>query len=86
MPVASQFGIMIGNHYHVEGSRRDGLVTARTQVLLTRLVGLDRDDGHVERIAHAIAPMVTSTASATMTKSSAVFSCSRKGLKPMPRR
>ena len=61
-------------------------MAARAEVLLLRLVGLDRGDGHVERIAHAITPIVASTASTTITMSSTVLSWSRKGLKPTPRR
>lgn len=86
MPVPAQVDVVVGYNHQVEHPRRNGLLAARAEVLLSRLVGLDRSDGHVERIAHAITPIVASSASTTMTTSSAVLSCSRKGLKPTPRR
>ncbi len=74
--------VIVGNHHNVEDPCRDGVVAARAEVLLVRLVGLNRGDGHPEKIAHAMTASVANTANTTMTMSRTVFRCSRNGLKP----
>lgn len=86
MPVTSEVGSIVGNDDEMERSRRYVPVASGTEVVLGRLVGLDRGDCHVEKIAHAISESIADRATTTMMTSKVVFLCSRKGLKPTVRR
>jgi len=86
VPVTTHVDRIVGDHHEVESPGRDGVVTARADVLFDRLIGLNGADGHPENIAHAITATVARTAKTTITMSSAVLSCSRNGLKPTSRR
>lgn len=84
VPMTAQVGSVVGDDHEVEGPRRDDPLAARTEVFLHRLVGLYRVDGYPEKIAHAMTASIARIATTTMTMSSVLFSCSRKGLKPTP--
>lgn len=86
MPVATHVGRLVRNDHQMERARRDRQLAPRAEVLLLGLVGLDRIDGYVEKMAHAMTAKVESTAITTMTMSRADFSCSRKGLNPTSKR
>ena len=78
--------LVVGDHDQMERPRWDRVVTARAEVLLDRLVGLDRVDRYPAKIAHAMTAAMASTAMTTITMSMAVFLCSRNGLNPTPGR
>lgn len=84
VPMATEIRSLVGNHDQVEGALGNAPFTARADVLLRRLVGLDGTDRYVEKTAHAINATITASATTTMTTSRVVFLCSRKGLKPTP--
>lgn len=86
MPVPPEIDGVVGYDHDVEGPGRDGQLTAGAQVLLLRLVGLNRIDRYVEKSAHAMTAMVRATAPMTIAMSSADFSFSRNGLNPTPKR
>jgi len=86
VPVTAHVDRIVGYDDEMEGPGRDGVLTARAEVLLDRLIGLNGAHRHPERIAHAITATMARTAITTIAMSSAVFSCSRNGLKPTPRR
>lgn len=86
MPMTSQVGFIIRNHHEMKRSRRNGEITARAEILLDRLVRLDRTDGYVEKSAHAITASIAAPATTTMTMSRVLFSWSRNGLNPTPAR
>lgn len=83
MPVTTKIRGLVGHHHDVESACPDGQVAPRAEVLLARLIGLDRGDGHPEKIAHPITSKVATRASTTITMSAALRSCSRNGLNPM---
>jgi hypothetical protein len=72
---------IVGDHHYVECAGRDEVVTTRAEVLLHRLVRLDRSNCYPE-IAHATSANVTTMATTTRTMSNAVLRCSLNGLKP----
>ena len=86
MPVSTQVRSFIRNDNQMEGAGRDSQITARADVLLDCLVGLDRADCYVENRAHAITAMITTTVRTIRTTSTIDLSCSRNGLNPTPRR
>jgi hypothetical protein len=86
VPMAPQIRSHIWNHNQVKGALGNAPFTARAGVLLGCLIGLHWSDGYVEKTAHAINATITASATTTMTTSSLVFLCSRKGLKPTVRR
>ncbi len=86
MPVTTHVGRLVWNDHEMERARRDGRLASRAEVLLLRLVRLDRVDGYVEKIAHAITANVASTAMTTTAMSRADFSWARKGLNPTSKR
>ena len=73
---------MIRHDNHVKGSRWNGVVASRADVLLEGGVGLDRGDGYPEKIAHAITASVNTIATTNITTSAILLSSSRNGLKP----
>lgn len=84
MPVASQVGVQLGHDDEVSFAHFDRTVTAGTDVLLAGGIRLDRCDGlYPERAAHSTRATVSRIAPATKAKSTTVFRCWRKGLKPM---
>ncbi len=86
MPVTAQVGRLVRDHNEMERARWDRRLASRAEVLLLRLVGLDRIDGYVEKIAHAMTANVASTAMTTTAMSRADFSWARKGLNPTSKR
>ena len=86
MPVTTHVGRLVWNDDQMERARRDRRLASRAEVLLPRLVGLDRIDGYVEKIAHAMTANVASTAITTTAMSSADSSWARKGLNPTSKR
>ncbi len=86
MPVTTHVGGPVRNDHEMERPRWDRQLAPRAEVFLLGLVGLDRVDGYVEKMAHAMTANVDSTAITTMTMSRADFSCSRKGLNPTSKR
>lgn len=84
--MTSQVDGVIGDDDQVESAGWNRLLTARAEILLHCLIGLNRVDGHPEKIAHATTPNVATIATTTMTMSTTVFRCSLKGLNPTPRR
>jgi hypothetical protein len=86
VPMAPEIRGLIRDHDQVEGALGDAPLTTRADVLLRGLVRLYGSDGYVEKTAHAINATITARARTTMTTSSVVFLCSRKGLKPTVRR
>ncbi len=86
MPVTTHVCRLVRDHNEMERAGRDGRLASRAEVLLLRLVGLDRIDGYVEKIAHAMTANVASTAMTTTAMSRADFSWARKGLNPTSKR
>lgn len=86
MPMTSQIGFVIRNHYEMKRSRWNGEIAARAQIFLDRLVRLDGTDGYVEKSAHAMTASIAAPATTTMTMSRVLFSWSRNGLNPTPAR
>ena len=86
MPVTTHVGLLVRNDYKMECARRDRQLAPRAEVFFLGLVGLDRVDGYVEKIAHAITANVESTAITTIAISRTDVSCSRKGLNPTSKR
>lgn len=88
VPMSAQVRGIVGHHHEMKGSRRDGEIATGTQVVLHRLVGLDRGHGGLfyPNRAHAITARVAATARTTITMSRTERSCSRKGLNPTSRR
>ena len=86
MPVTSQIGCIVGHNHQMELARRYLTLTSGAQITLCCLIRLNRGDGHVEKIAHAIRAIITAIATTTMMMSKAVFLCSRNGLKPTCKR
>ena len=82
VPVTSHFDGVVGDHHDMKGPREDGVVTAGADIGLHRLIRLDGVDVHPAKIAHAMTARMASTAKTTIAMSSAVFWCSRNGLKP----
>lgn len=78
----SEIGSLVGNHHEMVRAGRNRTMTTRAQILLGSLVGLNRGDRHVEKMAHAIRANIAAIATTTMMMSNVVFLCSRKGLKP----
>lgn len=78
MPMPPEIGRMVGHHHEVERSRRDGVVTAWTDVGLPGGMGLDGSDGdvvvgsHPAKIAQATTANVSAIAPTTMAMSKAV--------------
>jgi hypothetical protein len=84
MPVATKIGFEFGSDHEVSFSGFDGAVTSWTDVALAGGVRLHRsDDLYPERAAHATRATAMRSVPITKAKSSAVFRCERKGLKPM---
>lgn len=86
MPVATQIGLVVGNHDEVERSRWDRQIAPGADVVLHRLIGLDGTDRYVEKSAHAITAMMATTVRTIITMSTTDLSCSRNGLNPTPKR
>ncbi len=86
MPVTTQVGCLVRDHNEMERARRDSHFASRAEVLFLCLVGLDRIDGYVEKIAHAMTANVASTAMTTTAMSRTDFSWARKGLNPTSKR
>ena len=63
-------------------ARRNGVLTAGAEVVLTGGVGLHRGDRHPEKIAHATTAKIAISAMTMAAMSAALLSCSRNGLKP----
>lgn len=82
VPVAPQVDGIVGHDNDVERPGGDGQITARAQVVLGRLIRLDRADRYVEKIAHAITATVAAIAATTMAMSTPDLSWSRNGLNP----
>lgn len=82
MPVPAQVGLVVGDHNEVKSARRDGLLTARAQVILAGRIGLDGSDRHPEKIAHATTATIAISAMTIAAISAALLFCSRNGLKP----
>jgi len=83
VPMAAQIGLVIWNDHDVIGPHRDGEITPRTEIILTRGVSLNGTDGYPENMAHATRAIAAPIASTTMTMSTGDRLCSRNGLKPM---
>ena len=66
MPVTSQVGLFVGDHDQVERAGGDLVLTPGTEILLGGRIGLDRCDGHPEKIAHAMTAKVARMATTTM--------------------
>ena len=86
VPVPSQIGCVVRYNHQMEPARWDLALTPGAKVPLGGLIRLNRGDGHVEKMAHAIRAIIAAIATTTMMMSSAVFLCSRKGLKPTCKR
>ena len=84
VPVAAKIGLLLGNDDQVSLADLDGAITSGADVALTGGVRLHRsDDFYPERAAHATRATAMRSVPITKAKSSAVFRCERKGLKPM---
>ncbi len=86
MPVTTHIGRLVWNDDQMKCARRNRRLASRAEVLLLRLVGLDRIHGYVEKIAHAMTANVANTAMTTTAMSRADFSWARKGLNPTSKR
>lgn len=84
MPTKVRF--IIGDDDDVMGARGNGVLTARTQIVLLGGVRLNRSDRHPEKIAHNTRPIAAPMARTIMSKSTLERSWSRNGLKPMVKR
>lgn len=80
--MASEIWFVIRHDNNMKGSRWNGVLTPRADVLLEGGVGLNRGDGYPEKIAHAITASVNTIATTNITTSATPFSSSRNGLKP----
>jgi hypothetical protein len=74
MPVPSQIGLMVGHDYQVKGAGGNDGLTAGTDVLLARRVGLHRGHGHTEKIAHARTANIATNATTNTTMSAVLRS------------
>lgn len=84
MPVPTKIGFEFGSDHQVSLAGFDGAITSWADVALTGGVRLHRsDDLYPERAAHATRATAMRSVPITKAKSSAVFRCERKGLKPM---
>ncbi len=84
MPMAAKIGLLFRDHHQVSFAGFDGAITSWADVALTGGVRLHRsDDLYPERAAHATRATAMRSVPITKAKSSAVFRCERKGLKPM---
>ena len=72
--MSAQIRLEIGHHDEMEGPRADRHLTARAEVLLARGIGLDRGDGHPEKIAHASTAKIATNAITMAAMSAALFS------------
>ena len=73
---------MVGDYHEVKHARRDGVLTARAEVLLASGIGLDGGNRHPEKIAHATTATIAISAMIIAAISAALLFCSRNGLKP----
>ncbi len=74
MPVTSQIGRLLGYHHDVIDALGDGQLAAGTEVFLGSRVGLDRGDGHPEKIAHDTTANVATIVMTSMAMSAALLS------------
>jgi len=84
MPVATEVGLQLGGDHQMAFARLDRSATPRTDIPLAggvRLYG--GDDFYPERAAHASRAAVIRRVPTTKAKSTAVFRCVPKGLRPM---
>lgn len=82
MPVAAQVGLVVGHNDDMKGPWWNGVLTARTEVVLAGGVGLNRGDRHPEKIAHATTETIAISAITMAAMSAALLFCSRNGLNP----
>lgn len=83
MPVTAQIRFQFGHHHEVAFADVDEAVTSGAHVALASGVRLDRCDDLYPVLAHTTRATATRIVPITMAMSTAVFRCSRKGLKPM---
>ena len=84
VPVAAKIRLLLGDHDQMSLAGLDGAITSWADVALAGGVRLYRsDDLYPERAAHATRATAMRSVPITKAKSSVVFRCERKGLKPM---
>ena len=74
VPVTPQVDRIVRDHDEVKRPLGDGRLTAGTYVLLGSLIRLHGSDGQLEKIAHAMTPMVAARAMTTIAMSAADLS------------
>lgn len=84
VPVAAKIRLLLGDHDQMSLAGLDGAITSWADVALAGGVRLYRsDDFYPEKAAHATRATAMRSVPITKAKSSVVFRCERKGLKPM---
>jgi len=74
VPVATQVRLIVGHHDQMKGPGKNAQLTPGTDVLLARRIGLNRGDGHPEKIAHARTAKIATRARAIATMSATLLS------------